>query len=162
MSKTEFPLPKGCAIENIEIDVKNNLLTIVYEEEKPVLKVGEWWYHSTGVLNLIVEVNESMQTVKCIPTYGIAKSGGFSFHGISTMTHKADIEEVISLLIKEAKKKGCCGSFAIKEISSDEYVLECDCKTVFDFKTGKWAEIVEDGPFLNSPVIVEAAMNGVI
>jgi len=35
MSKTQFPLPKGIEINNIEIDVKNNLLTIVYEEEKP-------------------------------------------------------------------------------------------------------------------------------
>jgi hypothetical protein len=155
--KKEFKLPKGVDIDQINIDVKGNLLTVIYKEEsKPIIKAGEWWYHSTGTLNLILEVNQDSRIAKCMPIYGDGINA--SFHGFETMTRKADMKEVKSLLMDEAVKKGydygtiVYGFVNIGQTSKlndapfyfDNGGMYLGNVCIFNYHSGKWAEIIEE------------------
>jgi len=129
---------------------------ILYRKaEEAEIKAGEWWYHSTGSVNLILEVTDDHGgTVKCMPTYGDGKNA--SFHGVSTMTDRVDIKEVERLLISQAEKKGYKKGVSVngtyitnRLIRSEEFSIEdsglyMDDFLIFNSETGRWVEIIEE------------------
>jgi len=138
------------------------LFPSVFKEDEKELVVCEYWFHSTGDLCLVFEVNK--ETVKC---KHINNSEHFAYHGVCCMDRKATSQEIQQALEKEARKRYKKGDFTD--------CLECgksslNCELILDdfdfyfsenelwvnfinrdsnnpvmccvFKKGVWAEII--------------------
>lgn len=156
----EIYFPKGA--KSINFDLEKGIATAIYEEEKPALKVEEWYYNVFGYYVLKTESGAMV---------------GFNDDGVWQLSIKfkpldvndfkpADMSKVKELLIKEAEKKGLTGKGKIKSpcgnytnkirtygknLFLNAFGSLCigDKDSVngiilFESRTGKWAEIVEE------------------
>ena len=144
--------------ENLQIITKKENTKKSFDFKLDKFTVGDFWFHSTGTLNLIIEVTKLHGgTLKCKPIH----SDNYSFHGIGVMDRLATEEEVREALINEAKKRGFnnIGNLKIKNtfggisngfvtITNDFYydykgnTLRLDGAVIFN--NGVWAEIIEE------------------
>ena len=140
--------------ENTRVIIEDGVI-IFERKENPVLKVGEWHDYGFGYKILWLGNNKG---------YCLAPDGFCS--GITDTTSikpnelsLSDMSKVKELLIKEAEKMGfkkgvtAKGNNNARKLISDPYmnmngILANDNESgwvvLFDFKTGKWAEIIEE------------------
>jgi hypothetical protein len=129
------------------------------KEEKPTLKVGEWW-NTKGFDTAYLKIGNN--------DFAGFDTDGEWVCGIKVrspeMMQQADMKEVKSLLIGEAEKRysegdiikspclNCDKEFTFKgKITTHRHGDVIDgCRTIlFDQETGKWAEIVKKPLYVN-------------
>lgn len=155
--KKEIYFPKGA--KSINFDLEKGIATAIYEEEKPVLKVGEWrsFHHGHGKISRHLYLGDNTGV-------GFDANGNwlpFVAMNDASIYVDADMEEVERLLISEAENrgyKGCKmsnskglkveldnGAYGFYRCNLTDNSLTHSC-FVFEWETGKWAEIVKKKP----------------
>ena len=148
-------------LDNLQIISKQENTKKSFYFKLDQFKEGDYWFHNTGTLNLIIEVTKTHGgTIKCKSIHSDSKN--YSFHGINVMNRKATNEEIETALISEAKKigykKGVKCSFGManekRRLETNDFKLSTDNElfvkrfnsTTSDiiFKDGKWAEIIPE------------------
>ena len=120
--------------ENLQIITKKENTKKSFDFKLDKFTVGDFWFHSTGTLNLIIEVTKLHGgTLKCKPIH----SDNYSFHGIGVMDRKATEEEVVKALINEAIKRGYKKGVKCKFGTSKEIRTIETNKFFFDFNSNK-------------------------
>lgn len=153
--KKEIKFPKGAT--NINFDLVNGVAIATYEEEKPVLKAGEWY---KNVYFDIYSLYDPNRGVKVGFTDGRWSTSTTAMY-ISTEWKPANMEEVEKLLITKATNDYPIGTWynGVTEVASGESTINSRFKArvdsygyliitdgwggaVFTSKSGKWAEII--------------------
>lgn len=153
--KKEFKLPKGVDVEHINIDVKTNLLTVIYKEETQTLEVNKW--HAFHYFPEKISYHLYLGDYTGVGFDANGEWLPFVAMNDASIYINADMEEVKRLLIKEAEKRGLiggalclCSEGIFKNILKDGYnitgpfFMDSNRTVLFDFSNGKWAEIIEE------------------
>ena len=165
--KKEIEFPKGA--KSINFDLKNGIATAIYEDKRPVLEIGKWYKNTNYGSGEDAYVLISSDYVNGRSYEAIGFIHGFYygcvFVGSALLKDwkPADMNEVEMLLKRQAKKKGFkdgvsiispIGKIPVKlssidfKIIQNKYLGSCTGAfsdvVIFDFKTGKWAEIIEE------------------
>lgn len=163
--KKEISFPKGA--KSINFDLEQGIATAIYEEEKPALKVGEWRNSDIGG-NILITSYDSRNAL--FSGVGIDDEGNWgTWTDIMFETKPSDMQEVTKLLIGEAEKRGfkkgvkflsviekkeriaTIDKFHLFDKDLGIYISEDKCAGIFNFESGKWAEIVKK-PIVKPPL----------
>jgi hypothetical protein len=143
---------------NVTMTERDGVRITIFEPKKAILRVGEWYVNGT---NIILYLGKSNISDKYI--YGVGWCCDFSESiFLDDETDRcvnswdgdgwdlANMKEVEKLLIKEAEKRGFKGyTYGIYNDNGETgfYYIDAETsiwRTLLDFQTGKWAEIIEE------------------